>query len=85
MHDRLLISDDLLGCSFGFAFFLEPVAVTADVDYGGTMQEPVESGRGHDGIAGKDLVPIGEGFVAGENDGLLLLVAFTDGLKQETG
>jgi len=49
------------------------------------MQEPVESGRGHDGIAGKDLVPIGEGFVAGQDDGLALFVAFADGLEEKTG
>ena len=41
---RLFISDHLLGCSFGFAFFFQSVAVTADVDDGGAMQESVQGG-----------------------------------------
>ena len=64
-----------MGGAFGVAFFLEPVAVAADVDDGGAVEQPVEGGGSHDGISGEDLAPVGEGLVAGEHDGLLFLVA----------
>jgi len=82
---RLFFSDHLLGCGFRLALFFQSVAVAADVDDGGAMEQAVQSSRSHDGIAGEDLVPVGEGFVAGENDGLLFFVTFTDGLEQEAG
>ncbi len=49
------------------------------------MEQAVECGRGHDGVAGEDLPPVGEAFIAGQNDRLPLLVAFADGLEQEAG
>ena len=49
------------------------------------MQFPVEGGRSHDGITGKDLAPIGEGLVAGEHDGLMFFVALADGLEEQAG
>lgn len=49
------------------------------------MQQAVQSGRSHDDITGKDLAPVREGLVAGEDDGLLFLVALADGLKQKAG
>lgn len=70
---------------FGLAFLSEPVAIAADVDHGAAMQQAVQSGRRHDGVAGEDLAPVREGLVAGEEDGLLHLVAFADGLEHKTG
>lgn len=64
----------------GFVFLFQSVAVAANVDRCRTMQEPVEGGRGHDGIPGKDLVPIGESFVASQDDGLLFLITLTNGI-----
>jgi hypothetical protein len=49
------------------------------------MEQAVQGGGSHNGIAGEDLVPVSEGFVAGENDGLLFFIAFADGLEEETG
>ena len=49
------------------------------------MQEPVERCGSHDGVSGEDLSPVGEGLVAGKDNGLPLLVALADGLKQEAG
>jgi len=82
---RLWFLSVLLGIGFGLAFLFEPVAVAADVDHGAAMQQPVESGGGHDGVAGEDVAPVRKGLVAGEDDGLLHLVAFADGLEEKTG
>jgi len=71
--------------SFCGAFFLEPVAVAADVDDGRSMQQPVERSGGHDGIIREDLPLVGEGFVTGEDDGLALFIAFADGLDEKAG
>ena len=57
------------------AFLFEAVAFAADVDDRGAMQQAVQGGGSHDGIAGEHLAPIGESLVAGEHDGLLLFVA----------
>ena len=70
---------------FCLAFFFESIAIAADIDDGGAMQEAVEGGGGHDGVAGENLAPIGEGFIAGQHDGLLLFVALADGLEQQAG
>jgi len=48
---------------FGLTFLLQAVAIAADVDHRGAMQQAVQRSRGHDGIAGKDLAPIGEGLI----------------------
>jgi hypothetical protein len=60
------------------------VAVSADVDDGGSVKQAVERGGGHDGVVGEDLAPVGEGFIAGEDDGLAFLVAFAYGLEEQT-
>lgn len=39
----------------------------------------------HDGVAGKDLGPVAEGFIRGEDDGAVVVVALRDHLKEETG
>jgi len=62
----------------------EPIAVAADVDGGGVVQEPVEQGGGEDGI-GKDLAPLPVALVAGQDDGLPGLVATADDLEEEGG
>lgn len=49
------------------------------------MQEPVERSRGHDDVPGEDLAPVGEGFVAGQDDGLTFFIAFADGLEEQAG
>ena len=51
-----------------------------DIDDGGAVEQAVEGGRGHDGIAGEDLAPLGEGLVAGEADRLFAFVALADDL-----
>jgi hypothetical protein len=65
------------------ALLFEAVALAADVDDGGAVQEPIEGSRGHDRVAGEDLPPVAEGLVAGEHDGLAPLVALGDGLARE--
>ncbi len=69
----------------GLAAFAQAVGVAADVDDGGLVQEPVEGGAGHDGVAGEDLGPVGEGFVGGEHDGPAGVVALGDDLEQQRG
>ena len=49
------------------------------------MEEAVQGGGGHDGIAGEDLAPIAEGFVAGEDDAALGFVALADDLEEKAG
>jgi len=49
------------------------------------MEQAVQSRGDHDGIAGKDLAPIGKGLVAGQHNGLLFFVALADGLEQQAG
>jgi hypothetical protein len=63
----------------------EAVAVAFDVDDGGAVEETIEGGAGHDGIGGEDVAPVGEGFVAGEDDGVVGFVAFADDLEEEAG
>lgn len=69
----------------GLSFLLETVAVSTDVDDGGAVKEPIEGRRGHDRVAGEDVAPIGEGFVACDDDGLLLLITTGDDLKEQAG
>jgi hypothetical protein len=45
------------------ALFLHAIGIALDVDDGGAVQESVERGRGHDGVAGEDVAPFGEAFV----------------------
>lgn len=58
------------GGVFGLSFLFEPVAVAADVDDGGPVEQAIKRGGGHDGVVGEDLAPVGEGFVAGQDDGV---------------
>jgi len=48
------------GACCGLAFLLEPVAVAADVDHGGSVEQAVERRGGQDCVAGEDLAPVGE-------------------------
>ena len=47
----------------GFFAFAQAVGVAAEGDDGGLVEEPVEGGGGHDGIASEDLGPLGKGLV----------------------
>ena len=69
----------------GFATFFEPVTVAADVDDGGPVQQPVQRGASHNGIAGEDVRPIAEGFIAGQHDRGTVLVAVGDDLEEQAG
>ena len=55
VHNLLLLAHKFLA-------FLQTVRLALDVDYGTMMQNPVQDGGGNSDI-GKDLVPLGEGFV----------------------
>ena len=69
----------------GLALFFEPVAVALDVEDGGTVQEPIESSAGEDGVAGEDIGPVAEGLVGGDDDGVIALVAVAEDLEEEAG
>ena len=49
------------------------------------MEQAVQRGGGHDGIAGKDFGQVVERFVGGENDGAVVVIALRDHLKEKTG
>ena len=49
------------------------------------MEEAVEGGGGHDGVAGEDLAPFGESLVGGDDGRVLLLVAHADHLEKQGG
>ena len=76
----------LVVCVDSPAFFAvsQAVAVSADGDGGGVMEEPIQQGGGQDGI-GEEVAPCGIGFVGGEDDGFPLVVAFGDDLEEEGG
>ena len=61
----------------------ETIAVAPDVDDPGVMQEPVEDGRGNDGVT-EELLPVAEAFVRGD-DRRALLVAVRDELEEQIG
>jgi hypothetical protein len=63
------------------AFFFETVAIAPDVNNGGTVQEAIQSGAGHYGVVCKDLSPIRERIVAGQDDGPA--IALADDLEQQ--
>ena len=60
----------------------EAVAVGFDVDDLGTVDEAVDEGDDAGGV-GEDLVPLGEGLVGAEQDGLACVVAAGDDLEEE--
>ena len=49
-----------------FFAFLQAVRLALDVDHGTMVQNPIRDGGGNGNI-GKDLIPLGEGLVRGEN------------------
>ena len=61
----------------------ETITVALDVDDPGVMQEPVEDGRGDDGVA-EELLPVDEALVRGD-DRRALLVAVRDELEEQIG
>ena len=63
---------DLLFLAHKFLAFLQAVRLALDVDHGTMVQNPVQDSGG-DGDVGKDLVPLGEGFVGGKNGGRFLV------------
>src|SRR6185312_5787709 len=87
---RLLRSTSFLGIKgdgareeAGLALFLKTVGVALDIDHCGLVEEAVQGGGGHDGVAGEDMAPFREGLVGGDDDGGLLFVAATDYLKEQ--
>src|SRR5476651_1152697 len=77
------LKGDGAGEKAGLAFFAHPIGVALDVDDGGAVQEAIEGGGSHDGIAGEDLAPFGERFVRGDDGGELLFVANADDLEEQ--
>lgn len=57
--------DNLLFLAHEFLTFFETVGFTLDVDNGTVVKDAVED-TGDDGDVGKDLIPLGEGFVRGK-------------------
>jgi len=52
---------------------------------GGAVEEPIEGGTGQHGVASEDLGPVAEGFVGGEDDGVISLVTVAEDLEEEAG
>ena len=67
VHDLLLLAHKFLA-------FLEAVRLAFDVDHSTVMQDTIQDGGG-DGDVGKDLVPLGEGLIGGEDGGGLLIAS----------
>ena len=51
----------------GVPFLPEPVALAADVEHVAVVQQPVQDGRGDDGVAEK-LAPLAEALVGSQDD-----------------
>src|SRR5579863_6968530 len=68
------------GNQTGFAAFLQPIALSANVDRGRMMQEAVKYGRGDDRVA-EYRAPFAIAFVGSENDAASF-VAGADELKE---
>lgn len=73
--------DDVLLLLHEFLALFEPVALALNVDHRAVMEHTVQDRRG-DRYVGKDLVPLREGFVRGE-DCRDLLVPPGDELKEQ--
>ena len=63
---------------------LEAIAFAFEGDDLGAVQQPIDE-RDDAGGVGEDLVPFAEGFVGGEENGALLLVAAGDHLEEQIG
>ena len=63
--------------------FFETITVPLDVDHPAVVEEPIEDGRGDHGVA-KELLPVGEALVGGD-DRRALLIAIRDELEEEIG
>ncbi len=66
--------DDLLLLAHKLLALFEPVGLALDVNNGAVVQDAVENGGG-DGNVGKNLVPLGEGFVEGKDSGGFLVLS----------
>ena len=75
--------DDVLFLLHILLALLQAVALALDVDNSGVVQYSVEDSRGN-GDVGKDLVPLGESLVRGENSGNLFVTPCNE-LKEEVG
>jgi len=85
-HEQILFSG-VLGCmcrQSRVSAVSQAVAVTADGDGGGVMEESIQQCGGQDGI-GEEVAPCGIGFAGSEDDGFALVVAFGDDLEEEGG
>ena len=65
VHNLLLLAHKFLA-------FFEAVRLAFDVNNGAVMQDTIQDGGG-DGDVGKDLVPLEEGLIGGEDRGGLLI------------
>ena len=74
VHDLLLLAHKFLA-------FLETVRLAFDVNNGAVMQDAIQDGGGNSDV-GKDLVPLGEGFI-GSKDGRGLLIAPGNQLEKQ--
>jgi hypothetical protein len=52
----LRVGEEIVGAA-GFLSFTQAVGVAADGEHGGFMQEPIQRGAGHDGVA-VEVLPI---------------------------
>jgi len=80
---RFVVEGDGAGEEPGLTFFAHAVRIALDVDDGGAVEKAVEGGGGHDGVAGEDLAPVGEGLVGGDDGGEVLFVAHADDLEEQ--
>ncbi len=74
----------LWGDLAGAHLVAQPIALPADLDDVGVVQQPIEHGRGERLVAGKGLGPLGKRQVAGQHDGAML-VALGHGVEEEVG
>ncbi len=75
--------DDVLLLAHKFLALFEAVRLALDVNDGAVVQDTVENGGG-DRNVGKNLVPLGEGFVGGK-DGGGFLIPSGDELEEQIG
>ncbi len=75
--------DDLLLLTHKFLALFEPVGLALDVNDGAVVQDTVENGGGNCNV-GKNLVPLGEDFVGGKDDGSFLIPS-GDELEEQIG
>lgn len=79
----LLLKGFELGKEASSAFFAQAIAMAANVEGGGEVEEAVENG-GSQHLVGEDVAPFAEGLIGSKNDAALLITT-RDQLKEELG